>query len=302
MKTLEGFGSLLLAATIVSTLSAETRCPGNHAGVPLRFANGYQMIVAVSVMHSGPYNFLLDTGTQFSMIDPSLASELHLLASQDSVPVDGTGFHTTASTTQLDQLEVGSHAVAHLEVVVYGLQNLKSIDLQVRGILGEDFLQHFDMLIDNAHKMLCLDDSGALRAEVKGAHIPLLTAPQADVPPNSLVFAVRLSEARRPLHLKLDSGANAPFLYSAPQYMAVAQFRGASLHGSGTNGLQRAFVALPAQNMKIGSLDLEKVPFFTPIGGQKNARTSDVDGLLTMGLFRRVFICHAEHFAVLEAR
>jgi hypothetical protein len=66
--------------------------------------------------------------------------------------------------------------------------------------------------------------------------------------------------------------------------------------------VQRAFVALPAQNMKIGSLDLEKVPFFTPIGGQKDSRTSNVDGLLTMGLFRRVFICHAEHFAVLEAR
>ena len=127
MKTLKGFASFLLAATIVSTLSAETHCPGNLAGVPLRFANGYQMIVAVSVNHSGPYNFLLDTGTQFSMIDPSLAAELHLPASQDSVPVDGTGFHTTASTTQLDQLEVGSHAVAHMEVVVYGLQNLKSI-------------------------------------------------------------------------------------------------------------------------------------------------------------------------------
>ena len=302
MKTFESLDSFLLAATLVSLLSAETRCPGNLAGVPLRFANGYQMIVAVSVMHSGPYNFLLDTGTQFSMIDPSLAAELHLLTSQDSVRVDGTGFHTTASTTQLDQLEVGSHAVAHMEVVVYGVQNLRSIDLKVRGVLGEDFLQHFDMLIDYAHKMLCLDDSGALRAEVKGEHIPLLTAPQTDVPPNSLIVAVRLSDVRRSLHLKLDSGANAPLLYSAPQYMAPAQLRGAPLHGSGTNGLQRAFVALPAQNMRIGPLFLEKVPFFTPSGGQQDARISNADGLLTMGLFRRVFICHAEHFAVLEAR
>ncbi|MGC1422632.1 MAG: hypothetical protein WA815_09830, partial [Terracidiphilus sp.] len=210
--------------------------------------------------------------------------------------------HTTAAAAQLDQLEVGSHTVAHMEVVVYDLQNLKSIDLQVRGILGEDFLQHFDMLIDNAHKMLCLDDSSAMRAEIKGNHIPLLTAPQADVPPNSLIFEVRLSDARRPVHLKLDSGANAPFLYNAPQYMAVAQFRGASLRGSGTNGSQRSFVALPAQNMKIGSLELEKVSFFTQAGVQKDSRTADFDGLLTMGLFRRVFICHAEHFAVLEAR
>jgi hypothetical protein len=33
---------------------------------------------------------------------------------------------------------------------------------------------------------------------------------------------------------------------------------------------------------------------------QKDSRTSDFDGLLTMGLFRRVFICHKDHFAVLD--
>lgn len=301
MKTFKGFASFLLSAAIVSTLSAETHCPGNIAGVPLRFVNGFQMIVAVSVNHSGPYDFLLDTGTQFSMIDPSLAAEIHM-KSQNSVPVNGTGFHTTASTAQLDQLEAGSHTVAHMEVVVYDLQNLKSIDLHVRGVLGEDFLQHFDMVIDIAHKLLCLDESGTMRAEIKGAHIEMLTPTHADVPPNSLIFAVRLSDARRPVHLKLDSGANAPFLYNAPQYMAVAQFRAASLHGSGTDGSQRSFVALPAQNMKIGSLELEKVSFFTQAGVQKDSHTADFDGLLTMGLFRRVFICHAEHFAVLEAR
>lgn len=302
MTTLKGFGYFLVAATICSTLSAETKCPGNLAGVPLRFVNGHQMIVAVLVEHSGPYNFLLDTGTQFSMIDPSLATALHLAASQDSVPVDGTGFHTTASTAQLEQMEVGSHSVAHMEVVVYSLRDLRSINVEVRGILGEDFLQHFDMLIDNVHQMLCLNETGALRTAVKGAHIPLLTAPQANVPPNSLVLAVSLSEVRRPLKLKLDSGANAPFLYDAAQYMGVTQLRGVSLRGSGTDGFQRSFVALPAQNVKIGSVDLERVPFFTTNGGRKGARTSEIDGLLTMGLFRRVFICHEEHFAVLEAR
>ena len=52
-------------------------------------------------------------------------------------------------------------------------QNLQSADLHIQGILGEDFLEHFDMLIDNAHSLLCLDDTGAMRAGVKGTHIPL---------------------------------------------------------------------------------------------------------------------------------
>jgi hypothetical protein len=301
MTTFKSFASLVLVASIASTLSAETHCPGNVESVPLHYVNGYQMIVTVSVNHSGPYDFLLDTGTQFTILDPTLATALHL-NNPDTIPLDGTGFHAAASSAQLDQLAIGSHAVAHLEAVVYSLQSLKSFDLHLRGVLGEDFLQHFDMLIDNAHKILCLDESSAMSPDMKGPRIALITPVDGDdVPPNSLIIPVRLSGAAQPLHLKLDSGANAPFLYGASQSRSAAKLRSASLHGTGTDGTQRAFVALPPQDMKIGSLEFFKVPFFTLAPTKENS-TSGFDGLLTMGLFRRVFICHAEHFAILEAR
>ena len=109
-------------------------------------------------------------------------------------------------------------------------------------------------------------------------------------------------DAARPLRLKLDSGANAPFLYGASQSTSAAKLRSASLHETGTDGTQRAFVALPPQDVKIGSLEFSKVPFFALEGAAKGDSASGFDGLLTMGLFRRVFICHSEHFAVLEPR
>jgi hypothetical protein len=302
MKNFKAFAWFVLAATVVSTLDAETRCPGNVASVPLRLVNGYQMIVAVSVNHSVPYDFLLDTGTQFSMIDPTLASELHVKA-QRSIPVAGTGFQSTASSVQLDYLAIGSHSVANVEAVVYNLQNLRSHDPNVRGILGEDFLQHFDMLIDNTHLQLCLDDSGAMRANVKGSHIALAVSSETDdVPPNSLIVAARLLRATRPIRLKIDSGANAAFLYNTAQYMALGSFRGSSLRGSGTDGKRQSFVTLPSQEVRIGHVQLSNLPFFTLADDQKMASPSDFDGLLNTGLFRRVFICHAEHFAVLEPR
>jgi hypothetical protein len=302
MTNFKWFASFLLAATMVPALPAETRCPGNVASVPLRLVNGYQMIVAVSVNHSVPYDFLLDTGTQFSMIDPTLASELHVKA-QRSIPVAGTGFQSSASTAQLDYLAIGSHSVANMEAVVYNLQNLRSHDPNVRGILGEDFLQHFDMLIDNAHLQLCLDDSGAMRANVKGSHIALAVSSETDdIPPNSLIVAARLLRATRPIRLKIDSGANAAFLYNTAQYMALGSFRGSSLRGSGTDGKRQSFVTLPSQEVRIGHVELPNLPFFTLADDQKMASPSDFDGLLNTGLFRRIFICHAEHFAVLEPR
>ncbi len=63
MSTFKWLASFVLAATIVPALPAEPHCPGNVASVPLHLTNSHQMIVAVSVNHSGPYNFLLDTGT-----------------------------------------------------------------------------------------------------------------------------------------------------------------------------------------------------------------------------------------------
>jgi hypothetical protein len=294
--------SLIVAATMTSTICAETKCPGNVESVPLHPVNGYQMIVAVSVNHSGPYNFLLDTGTEFTMIDPSLAEELHSRG-DGAISVDGTGFHSAGSSTLVGPVEIGSHAVAHLETVLYNLQELRSVNVRIRGVLGEDFLKHFDVLIDNDRRFLCLDESGAMRSEVKGVHVAMVT-PSAgeDVPSNAILFTANLSDLRRPVRLKLDSGATASVLYNPTQYQAPKLVRGALRHGSGTNGVQRNFAALPAQSVKIGSLQLHGVPFFALAENQSTSTTAGFDGLLSTGLFRLIFLCHSDHFAVLETR
>ena len=67
------------------------------------------------------------------------------------------------------------------------------------------------------------------------------------------------------------------------------------------DGSHRAVVALPPQDMKMEALEFSKVQSFTLADG-KHGAISGFDGLLPMGLFRRVFICQSEHFAILEPR
>jgi hypothetical protein len=299
MLTFKRFASFVLVAAIVPALYAEPHCPGNVASVPLRLTNSHQMIVAVSVNHSGPYNFLLDTGTQMTMIDPSLAAGLHL-NTEGSTVVAGVGFQAAASFAQLDLLEAGSHPVTNQKVLVFDIKNPESIDLHFRGVLGEDFLGLFDVMIDNAHNLLCLDDSAAMRADVKGPHIALLTAPETSSGGpsfSSLIISARLSDGMRPVRLKLDSATNALFLFDSPHYMAPGSIRRV---GVGLNGTQRSFSTLPPQDLKIGSLKFPNLSFATFSDSQRDSRTRSFDGLLTLGLFRSVFICHADHFAVLE--
>src|ERR1039457_272306 len=162
MTTLKVFASVVLATAVVSTLAAETHCPGNVASLPFLLVNRHQIILPVSINHAGPYDFLLDTGAQMTHLDTSLAVELHL-DKQGEALVEGIGSRQSAFLAHLDLLEAGSHAVANQRIVVSDLKNLQSAGLRIRGILGEDFLEHFDMLIDYVHRLLCMDDTAAMR-------------------------------------------------------------------------------------------------------------------------------------------
>lgn len=295
MPNFKWFASLVFATSMVSALTAETRCPGNVPSLPFRLVNRYQMIVAVSVNHSGPYDFLLDTGMQVTAVDLSLAADLHLQPDGTAI-VAGAGSRQLASIAHLDQLDAGSHAVSNSRVFVYDLQKL-----HIQGILGEDFLEHFDILIDNSHGLLCLDETAAMRAGVKGPHIPLIAQAepeQGSALPDLPIIVVRLSDATRSVRLLLDSGTNGALLYNTSEYMAPT--RTGHLEGAGVDGKQRMFSVLPPQDVKIGPLELSRVTFVSLPGTQKDARAKGFDGNLTLGLFRRVFIDHADHFAVLE--
>src|SRR5438874_1193933 len=149
MTNFKTFAWFVLATTVVSTLGAETHCPGNVASVPFRLVNRHQIIVAVSINHSGPYDFLLDTGTQVTMLDPALAADLHL-STRGEAEVASAGSSASASFANLDSIQAGSHAVTNQKVLVYDLENLQAAGLKIQGVLGEDFLEQFDMLIDNA--------------------------------------------------------------------------------------------------------------------------------------------------------
>jgi hypothetical protein len=56
----------------------ESRMRFPSLALPFRTVNRHQMIVPVSINHAGPFSFLLDTGTQMTMVEPALAAALHL--------------------------------------------------------------------------------------------------------------------------------------------------------------------------------------------------------------------------------
>jgi hypothetical protein len=103
--------SLSLALTLVPALQAEAHCPGS--AVSLRFPSipHFQIIVPVGINHIGPSAFPMNTGTQPTIADPSLATELQL-ETQSTAAVGGIGFNANTFLARVDSLQVRSMATA----------------------------------------------------------------------------------------------------------------------------------------------------------------------------------------------
>jgi gag-polyprotein putative aspartyl protease len=301
VKTFKQLSFLALAAIIVPMLAAEQRCPGNVAGLPFRLIHRSQIIAPVMINRTGPYDFLVDTGAEITMIDLSLAAELQL-KSKDEARVLAVGFQTRASISQLEMIEVGLHAIANHQVGIRKLDYSLGPDMHIRGILGANFLGRFDVLIDNAHQMLCLDGTKVMQVAMKGKHIALVTPPPPDGggSPGSLLLPVHLSSAgSNPLLLKLDSGSNAPFLYDPDKYLNVGLSGNRLLHGQNLDGTVRTFALLSSQEMRIGNILFPQITFSTLLGTNRDVYKGKADGLLPTGLFRSVYIGYADRFVVL---
>jgi Aspartyl protease len=303
MSLVKRFVAASLATLAFSALHAEPRCPGNLASLALRRIQNDLIVVRVRINRTGPYDFLVDTGSQITTIDPVLASDLHLRI-EGTTGVSGVATQSRNAFAFLDLIEVGSHSVPQSLAVIQDIAELKAADPRMRGILGENFLSRFDLLIDNRQQILCLDESRTLAQAVKGEHIPLEQphGPRDDLPfTRPMIVSVRLTTADvAPVLLRLDSGSNTALLYAAqPRLLRVSVSRARVLKRV-VNGVEQAFAVLPAQDILVGACPVRQVSFVIPVNGVGSGPSPREDGLLPTSAFERVFISYSKNYAALD--
>ena len=283
-------------------------CPGDVASVTLRLVQSSLILVPVEINNSGPWEFVVDTGAQVSTIDTSLASDLKLRPEGDT-GVGGAATFARQPYTHLDILQVGAHSLPNALTVIQNLAQLKAADPSIRGILGENFLAHFDLLIDNRQHMLCFDESSALpsalASAVKGEHIPLAEpyGPVDAMPfTRPFVIAVRLPEfSAKPLLLRLDSGSNSPLLYSTVTLARKAGITPPALLKRVVNGTEQSFAVLPPQELQLGKQPpLKNLVFVTPVTSIGAGPAPREDGLLPTVALQRVFISYEHRYVILD--
>lgn len=298
------FGILIAAGITIQSSHSEPRCPAGVTSLHARLVAGALLVIPVNVNQSGPYDFMVDTGSQLNVIDPTLAAHLNL-KSQGTVGLVAAAAYSEASVGVWDSLEVGSQVVLTPLVVVRDLVPIQAADPRIRGVLGENFLSHFDVLIDYRKGLVCLDGTDAMQGALRGERIQLASPKDAqdELPfTGRLVISVNLSDTgTREILLQLDSGSDGSILYSRDRKLEQI-LRKARRQESDVSNLRKAFAVLPPHDVRLGTRIMRRVSFATPVQGSANVPEHEEDGILATVLFESVYINHRDHFVIFNPR
>ncbi|MEN9717829.1 MAG: hypothetical protein RIQ99_707 [Pseudomonadota bacterium] len=124
--------------------------------VPISRDASDHMTVPVRISERGPFRFLIDTGSQNTVLGTALAASLNLIPRARATLIGFAGTQQV-DTVELDQLDLGRRSY-------YGLLAplLSEADMGADGILGLDSLQGQRVLIDFRKGVIAVNDAKTL--------------------------------------------------------------------------------------------------------------------------------------------
>jgi hypothetical protein len=285
---------VFLAALTTAVHAADT--DNSSTNLAVRTVNGYLMVVRVSINGEGPFDFLVDTGTNTTLIDPGLAANLKLK------PVDRMALATLADATPVvryyaDTMQAGPVSVARLELLGAPLNEIRALDNRIRGVVGMNFLLQFSFLLDYRHQRMAIfrfPDSA-----------PVPNGRRVNVQINDSRILIPVASQSSPAgtwHLVLDSGIGGVLLFQsrvrsikAPCVAAPCMIQVA------TNGWNYAAPTVVIPEMMIaGRSVINQSAIVLPNDLLKP--NDPQDGLLPASLFRSVFFDRSNATLVVESR
>jgi hypothetical protein len=263
------------------------------------------MVISVTINRAGPYEFTVDTGSQITIIEPSLAAELQLESAGVASVVAASRRAAKTYLVSPEVIEAGPYAVHRPLVAVESLAQFQALYPGIRGILGENFLMGFDLLIDRGKKIMCLDPTTEMRRNVRGEQVSVVRWGAGDDIriAKRILVPVRLSgQGARTIHLRLDSGASTPILFVNPYEWEPWVRRAKALRAHVVGESEVLFKVMAPQKIRIGNSVVSDVTFAAPVASKQNVGFAGEDGLLPTSLFKRVFISYRGGFVVLDPR
>lgn len=233
----------------------------------------------VSIGATGPYRFLVDTGSESSLIDPALAARLgirpafriELVTQQSTRLVPGA---------RVSAVRIGKRPLPDLEMLLQDVTEARRLDRSVQGVLGLNALNGFDFTLSPA--------TGHLH--------DALERPSGEVVPFRRIdgrIALTARMGSESLTLALDSGSSHVVLFRTPE--AMAKTKPVSSTFTTIEGARSVVPACWTAEMVFTSrLRVGVLP--AAIVERKDTR---IEGLLPAAIFKTIYVDHGRSELVL---
>ncbi|MGB3472661.1 MAG: aspartyl protease family protein [Erythrobacter sp.] len=124
-----------------------------------------RLTVPVMIDGTGPYDFMIDTGSQATAVTHEINNSLGL-ASLGTATLVGMASRRSVNVVEVEQLTVGSHDIYDLKAPV-----LSKVHVGADGIIGLDTLQDFRVLLDFREGSIAVEDVSAKKYSRRGFEI-----------------------------------------------------------------------------------------------------------------------------------
>ena len=285
---------LLIISVVFVCMHANTMAQVNDA-LPFKLIRHQMIVIPVTINGVGPFEFLLDTGTNTTLIEPELAKELGLR------PVDRIMLTTVAGEQAvprafLRRLAVGPARSEQVETLITEMPSLHKLRASIRGTLGQNFLSRFNYLLDYRERRIEFDIDGKLATRLQGARVPFESHEGLIVSK-----AQPMPSCETTWRLVLDSGSTNLILFSPLKLSRDFELalQESNLLEATTNMGHRTVQRDLIPKLQIGDaifsdLSVAMVP---PHTSEQAA-----DGLLPMSLFRAIYVNHQKHYVIFNPR
>ena len=148
-------GSFLVIGFTGGGEASTTHGHAAAATVPLKIFRGRGGVAALALVriHGRLFPFIIDTGSQTTLVNVALARQLHLKTVGKPINVTGVGCSETARRVRLSNWSIGGQRLPRITAIS---STIAGIGVPA-GLLGADVLAHFGAIgIDFAHGVLTL--------------------------------------------------------------------------------------------------------------------------------------------------
>jgi len=290
------FQIVFLLFSLIQILIFPTQVPASGV-VPFKVVRDFLILLPVYLDDSGPYDFLLDMGSNRTLIAPSVlqSHRAEFRNLQDLVTVSGIHRHECYT---IGSLQLGAVSFRNLEVLASPMDLIPGISFA--GVLGQDVLGKLDYLLDYRHRRFIIEENGEFADRIP-QNIDVFEIQR--YASRMMIMVPRQSAHGRPPLLVLDSGSAGLGLFGRGPDSLGLRLDAKSFQADfvSTVSGRKTVISGILPILRFKKIQVENLPVvFAGPASLEDQRVED--GLLPTSCFEKLYVSNSRNLVVLNPK